>query len=711
MAQTRKKSSRQAVTVYPHAEALREMTHRYESLVQNLSILRQLDELDRPARDMESLCRDMVEAIAFGLAAENCSLMLLDEDRKYLYLRAACGPYQERGQSYSPGEWTGEPFAIGKGVVGKVALTGIPIRVNDVSLEKDFLPMQDSQVEIGSLISFPLRSEGEVIGVLNVSHREKGFFTGESLATLALIAERTAQIISNRLVHEELRRSEEHLRKILESAGDAILVYDANGTLIDANPAVEHITGISPQSFIQQEVKWESGVHPEDAARYVSNLSSFFSTAQPDTFEYRYVDAQGAIHYLEQKNSQFLDSSKQVENIIVTIRDTTERRQLQEQIAKSQKLESLGVLAGGVAHDFSNLLTSVVGNASLILADMSPDSPYRESLEQIEKATEIASGLCRQMLAYSGKGRFVVLPMNLTEVIKDMKEVLRATVFNSIEIQYDLDEQLPCVEADATQMYQIISNLVTNASEAIGNTRGVLSIHTSVRECSTEFLAECYLSEGLNPGRYVMLEVSDTGCGMSPAALEKMFDPFYSTKFAGRGLGLSAALGIVRGHSGTLQVESQPNHGTTFRVFLPASVRTATDYEFAGEKPAQRLEGLTILAVDDDDAVLDLIEMILENEGSRVLKASDGFQALEIYRNCSQDISLVILDLTMPRLSGEETLKRLKQMNPEVRVLLSSGFAEKPEETLQSNDVGAKGFIHKPYPVAELLGAIQKALG
>ncbi|HNT34954.1 MAG TPA: ATP-binding protein [bacterium] len=709
MVRSRKRDPKSAVAVSPHAEALREMAQRYENLVQNLSILRQLDELDRPDREMQVLCREMVETIAFGLAAENCSLMLLDHEKTCLQLRAACGPYQTKGQSYAPGEWGGESFPLGYGIVGKVAQAGVPIRVNDVSKEKDFLPRQDSLVELGSLMSFPLRCEGEVIGVLNVSHREKGFFSAESLATLALIAERTAQIISNRLVHEELRRSEIHLREILENAGDAILVYDASGELIDANSAVERITGIAPQKYIQQEVKWESGVHPDDAEQYTVLLSSSLATGKPELFEYRYLDPQGGIHYLEQKNSRFLDSSNQVERIVVTIRDTTERRQLQEQLIKAQKMESLGVLAGGVAHDFSNLLTSIVGNSSLMLSEMPSESPLQEGLKQIAKAAEIASGLCRQMLAYSGKGRFVVLPINLTDVVNEMKDLLDVTVSKTVEIRYELDTSLPCVEADAAQMYQVISNLVTNASESIGNRKGTVTIKTASRECTREFFADCYLNLVLQEGSYVMLEVSDTGCGMTPETMQKMFDPFFTTKFTGRGLGLSAVLGIVRGHSGTIQVNSEPGQGTTFRLLLPATDRCPSNHQPAHVESKTFLRGLTILVVDDDPAVLDLIELILDGEGSKVLKATDGLEALDVYQAHAKEIALVILDMTMPNLSGEDTLFRLRAIDPDVRVLLSSGYSETPEK-FRFEEWGAKGFIHKPYPVADLIKAIERSL-
>ena len=306
-------------------EAHKKLTQSYEHLLQDLSILKQMEELDDPYQDINDISLGMVETIAFGLAAENCSLMLLDDSGEYLELRSACSPLESEGKYFNPGDWIGKKFKIGEGIVGQVALTGESIKLDDVSKEYGFVAFPKSKVSIRSLMSFPLKVEGKVVGVLNLSHSEPGFFSIEHENTLRFVAERAARILSNHLIHKKLKESEEHHRLISDNAGDGILVFDKNWNILDVNPVVEKITSTPVSGFIAGESKWEDGVFSDDKNQFEEHKNTFIETLTSNIIEYRYVDALGNIHYLEQKNSPICDNSGKLQKIISVVRDSTER--------------------------------------------------------------------------------------------------------------------------------------------------------------------------------------------------------------------------------------------------------------------------------------------------------------------------------------------------------------------------------------------------
>ena len=284
---------------------------------------------------------------------------------------------------------------------------------------------------------------------------------------------------------------------------------------------------------------------------------------------------------------------------VTTVRDITQRKraeqqqhELEMQVQQAQKLESLGLLAGGIAHDFNNLLTAILGHANLALMDLAPESPVRDSLREIDKASVRAAELCRQMLAYAGKGRFVLEAINLSRLIEELAHLLHVSISKKILLRCHLAEKLPSINADPAELRQVAMSLVINAAEAVGDTEGVIAISTGVMQCSEEYLRGSHLTEPPASGQYVFLEVVDTGCGMDAETRNRIFDPFFTTKFAGRGLGLAAVLGIVRSHRGTLRVESEPGCGTTFRVLFPTGAKAAALKESGGDPPPWRGRGI-----------------------------------------------------------------------------------------------------------------------
>jgi two-component system, cell cycle sensor histidine kinase and response regulator CckA len=387
------------------------------------------------------------------------------------------------------------------------------------------------------------------------------------------------------------------------------------------------------------------------------------------------------------------------------------RRNLEAQVQHRQRLESLGLLAGGIAHDFNNLLAVILGHADLALPEIPEGSRARTSIEAVISAAKSAAELTHQMLAYSGRGKFAIEPVNLTELIENAIRLITSLISKKALLQLNLAPEPIVVDGDPSQLRQVIINLITNASDAISDRPGLIRVTTGAQEIKESDQAVSVLPEvQLAPGKYVFVEVADTGSGMDEATLVKIFDPFFTTKFMGRGLGLAAVQGIVRGHHGTLQVKSEPGRGTNFRVLFPASEQRAA----RSATPAHELEddwhpAGAVLVVDDEPAVRALACEVLGRHTVRCLTAIDGYDAMRQFEAHADEINAVLLDLTMPGLDGSEVLARLREVNPNVKVILSSGF--------DANDANAEiggnqpsGFLRKPYSPAELIRAFRGIL-
>jgi signal transduction histidine kinase/CheY-like chemotaxis protein len=411
------------------------------------------------------------------------------------------------------------------------------------------------------------------------------------------------------------------------------------------------------------------------------------------------------------------DAAGQVTGVIGVAIDVTERKQaedvrlaLERQLLEAHKLESLGVLAGGVAHDFNNLLVGVLGNVSLALDELPAGSPVRVRLERIEAAARRGSDLTRQMLAYAGKGSVALEPVDLNAVVEETDDLVHASLGSRVTLGCELARDLPAVEADRTQIVQVLMNLVINASEAMGDQEGVVTVRTG-STCLTEAdLSTLRHAPDAAPGPHVWLEVTDTGCGLDADTLAKIFDPFFSTKFTGRGLGLATVLGVVRAHRGALGVESAPGRGTTIRVYLPsAELPARTEPQPAPAAAEAAPEGRIVLLVDDEADVRAVTAHMLERIGCHVLEAGDGREGIEVFRTNARLIDAVILDLTLPRMGGEGALREIRSIRPDARVILMSGYDD--EQTMRRLvEAGSSGFLRKPFSVADLRSMMGKAL-
>lgn len=376
-------------------------------------------------------------------------------------------------------------------------------------------------------------------------------------------------------------------------------------------------------------------------------------------------------------------------------------RQMKERVRQTQKLESLGALAEGIAHDFNNLFTVALGHAELALMELPAASPAATHVGQILKATQRAAELSRQMLAYSGKARLVLEPVNLSRLIQDTNRMLEISVSKKIRLRYQLAEGLPAVLADPTQLRQAAMNLVLNAAEAIGDREGAITVTTLARPCDRAYLDTVGSDQRLAEGLYVGLEVADSGCGMDPATLARVFDPFFTTKFVGRGLGLAVVQGIVRSHRGAITVQSEPGRGTTFRILLPAAEAPARPGPpQTGVPEPWRGRGLVLL-VDDEEMMRVMGTHLLERLGFSVLAAGDGAEAVKMFQARRGDIVCAILDMAMPRLNGAETLRELRQIQPDVRAIICSGYDEQ-QLNHKFQGLGSVAFVQKPYQLADL---------
>jgi PAS domain S-box-containing protein len=487
-----------------------------------------------------------------------------------------------------------------------------------------------------------------------------------------------------------------------------VLRPDGTRCMPFASDAIQELFEVTPAQVADDATPLLNKILPEDLAVLNAGIEESARTLKPHHHEFRVRRANGAIAWLRGDSMPERDGAGNVVwNGFIT--DVTESRRLETKLMETAKLESLGVLAGGIAHDFNNLLTGILGNASLARQELPPASLGQPMLDQIETAARRAADLCKQMLAYSGKGRFVVQRLNVNKLIEDTTHLLQISIAKNCVLRFNLAADLPPVKADATQLRQVIMNLVINASEAIGSRSGVLALSTGVARVDGEYVKGFRPDASPVPGDYVFIEVSDNGCGMDSATLAKIFDPFFTTKFTGRGLGLAAVLGIVRGHRGGLKVYSEPGRGTTFKLFFPVASGRAQESASPFPETAPFKGSGTVLVVDDEETVRTVAARMLERLGFTVVTANDGRDGLEKFRADPARFTLVLLDLTMPHLDGEETFRQMRVLNPQVRVILTSGFNQM-EAVNRFTGKGLAGFIQKPFELTGLIQVVRSVL-
>ena len=417
----------------------------------------------------------------------------------------------------------------------------------------------------------------------------------------------------------------------------------------------------------------------------------------------------------DERDLQLIDSMAHLSAIAIEQRRSEdERLRLEAQLQRAQRLESLGLLAGGVAHDFNNLLVSILGQAELALRKLEADAPARPHVAGVEAAARCAAELTGQLLAYTGRGKFLVERLDLSRLIEETTALFSLAVSRRATLRYELSHGLPAIEGDPSQLRQVAMNLFTNASEALGDGAREIHVRSGILEADRDYLAGCILGQELPAGRYVFMEISDTGRGMSRETLSRMFEPFFTTKVTGHGLGLAAVTGILRSHKGAARVTSAPGCGTSFRVLFPALAEAtparSAPRDLAGAvAPARAEERRTILIVDDQPNVRITLRMILEDEGYSVVEGEGGRAALRLLREKGDSIACVLLDMTMPDMTGVETLEGLRAIRGDLPVIVASGYVA-TDVIAGFETCRPDGFLQKPFTLEELKTALESVL-
>ncbi len=523
-------------------------------------------------------------------------------------------------------------------------------------------------------------------------------------------------ITSRRSTEEALRLSREKYRRVYETAPLAFVVWDSSCLVTEWNERAEELFGWSRDEVLGRSF-FEFLIPEAERPNVGDVVDALLAGELPShsintnlTKDRRLVTCEWNNAPLHDEGGAIVGALSLALDITDRLRHEEERARLEEQMHRVRKLESLSVLAGGIAHDFNNLLVGILGNAELALLELPPGSRARSHVKGIEAAAVRAADLAQQMLAYSGKGQFVVELLDLNPLVEEIVHLLELSISGNAALRLDLAPCGPVVSGDATQLRQILMNLITNASDAIDNEAGVIAVRTGCRRCTSAELSATYIDDHLPEGTYCFIEVSDTGRGIDDSIRSRIFEPFFTTKFSGRGLGLAGVLGIVRGHGGAIKVDSEPGRGTTFTILLPA-VQGGRAKDEASSTEARSWSGTgKVLVVDDEQMVLEVARRALERLGYEVEIAHNGEQAVELVERRPEEYACVLLDLTMPGIGGEECFRRLRSIRADLRVILSSGYSE-CELVSRYAESGFSGFIHKPYRLETLAEAVKTAIG
>lgn len=687
---------------------LKKTGERFEEKIFELSLVKEVALSLLSTTDFGQTCRNILHAIVRNTVVQNCSIMLIDPDKDRLFLVAASdvqgGAYVIEARQIFSKEEIRYSFKVGEGVAGTAALTKEPVLAADVSQSHDFAFNDHTQVSIGSLLSLPLVVEDKAIGVLNLSHARQNIFTSEQINLFSILVNYIAMSIHTAIGHEKLKYSEYKYRTLTESTYDGIAIL-RNGMHIYTNPAYEKILGYTHEEL--ESIPFATLVDRSGADHIQENVTAILEGKGPNHhLGLRVFDSGKKKVELEINSSPITHDGR--EAVLVSARDLTGRKQLELQLQHAQKMEAIGTLAGGMAHEFKNVLQLILGLTELLLKDKTEQHPDHLRLSRILQSVERANQLTHQLLTFSRGIESALKQVDLNDLVKNILGLLRSTLPKMMGIQLRLSSDLHPVKADPVQVEQIIMNLCINARDAMPE-GGQLILKTENTVLDEAF---CKQHLGAVPGEYARLTVVDTGLGMQAETLAHIFEPFFTTKEVGRGTGLGLAIvyGIVKNHGGYISCDSKWGQGTTFEVHFP-TVPEVQGVQRMGLTGSQRdWSGKeTLLLVDDEEMILESACELLEPYGYKVLAAKKGEDALALLCHENVQVDLVLLDLNMPGMGGEKCLEELRRTYPAVKILITSGYPVRGDrKKLIEEDAG--GFLAKPYKLEDLLKKLREIL-
>lgn len=647
--------------------------------------------------DLPALYRAVVEGIAATFGYAQVSLYIVQDHELVLQHQVGYNRVLMR-------------IPLSQGVAGRVARTGEAVLLEDVRTDSAFLGVIDG---IASEICVPLTYHGQTVGILNVESTNGVVLTKEDFRLILALSEHINIAFARARMYDETQRIARQLRAVVTSVPMVLFAADRNGYVTLSEGKGLAGLGLKPGELVGKSLydmyadqPWFHTIEAVLAGQDVHHVGEIYG------------------RILDMHLTPIVTADGQHDGLLGVALDVTEQRRAEEErsmlersFVEAQKMESLGMLAGGIAHDFNNLLQAILGSAQLLTFEIPDDSPAAESLARIEVAATRAAELTQQILTYAGKSKAKLEPLDLAGIIHEMMTLLMTSAGKKVALRADLSAPLSPLLGDATQIRQVLLNLITNATESITAHTGEVTLATGERYLDRATLAGLPFGHHLPEGMYVFVEIRDTGCGMDADTRARIFEPFFTTKSTGRGLGLAAVFGIVRSHAGTIDVQSAPNQGTTVRAYLPVAPKSslrerAPDHLDAmatatGAALASNLG--TVLIIDDEAELRSVLTRILERVGFRVLTAGDGQEGLALFREMADCITCVLLDLTMPNLSGEQVMQELHQLHPGMPTVLMSGYAA---DTIYKQTMldPAVEFLQKPFTNAQLFAAIERTL-
>ncbi len=669
-----------------------------ERLAEQRKQLLEVSQIMLSTLDLDDVIHQILQALRKVLQYDSCGLYWLDENAGVLR------PYVLAGTEWISQDLVRWPIPFGQGIVSAVLQSGKGELVNNAHRDPRSVYPEGAVIALEHLISIPIRSKERTLGVFNVSRNTDPPFTQEEFHLVELFLTHASLAMENARLFEQTKESETKYRTLFEESKDVVFISTPEGTLLDINPAGVDLFGYTSKEEllkvdIARDLYWDPGRREEftrvmQQRGYVQDLE----------LELKRKDGRKLI--VLETTTAVRDKDGTIVAYRGFIRDITAQKVLEEQFRQAQKMESLGTLAGGIAHDFNNILGIILGHASILERVTEKPEKILFSIEAITKAVHRGAELVKQLLTFARKSEVLVESVRVNDVVEELMQMLKETFPKTITYSSELEKALPTIQADRNQLYQALLNLCVNARDAMSS-GGILSIVTQTiqRENILERFPDA------NDERYVHITVKDTGVGIDQATLSRIFEPFFTTKAQGKGtgLGLAVVYGVLQGHKGFIDVESEVGRGTAFHLYFPVQHHI----EPAGVPAVQYTEAPggteTILVVEDEEQLLVLVQSLLESKGYTVLTAKDGEEAVERYRQAKDKIDLVLTDVGLPKLDGRGVFSQIKALNPQVRVIFASGYLE-PDVKSEMFKAGVKDFVQKPYMPNEVLVKIREVL-